>query len=151
MQPFRKLAFVVNSEKSGAPELAQELSAIARKAGVKKIKISSDQDLAAGYFKGCDACCVIGGDGTLLGAVRGAAREDIPIIGVASCARARSRSARPASHAAASSATSGTQKSDGWVAMQASLQPSTACKRFSPPRASQPEPGTRLLQALTGS
>lgn len=82
MQPFRKLAFVVNAEKSGAPELAQELGDIARKAGVKKIKISSDKDLSARYFKGCDACCVIGGDGTLLGAVRGAANENIPIIGV---------------------------------------------------------------------
>ncbi|MEO6992719.1 MAG: NAD(+)/NADH kinase [Lacunisphaera sp.] len=82
MQPFRKLAFVVNAEKPGAPELAQELSDIARKAGVKKIKISSDKDLSARYFKGCDACCVIGGDGTLLGAVRGATNENIPIIGV---------------------------------------------------------------------
>ncbi|HEY4246946.1 MAG TPA: NAD(+)/NADH kinase [Lacunisphaera sp.] len=82
MQPFRKLAFVVNAEKSGAAELAQELSDIARKAGVKKIKISSDKDLSERYFKGWDACCVIGGDGTLLGAVRGAANENIPIIGV---------------------------------------------------------------------
>jgi NAD+ kinase len=44
--------------------------------------LSGDRQLPRGYFKGCDACCVIGGDGTLLGAVRGAAREDIPIIGV---------------------------------------------------------------------
>jgi len=38
--------------------------------------------LPRGFFKGCDACCVIGGDGTLLGAAGGAARENIPIIGV---------------------------------------------------------------------
>ena len=82
MQPFRKLAFVVNAEKSGAPEPAQELSDIARKAGVTKLTHSSDKDLSERYFKGCDACCVIGGDGTLLGAVRGAANENIPIIGV---------------------------------------------------------------------
>src|SRR3978361_678983 len=82
MQPFRNLAFVVNAEKSGAPELARELSNIARQTGVKKIKLSSDQNLSPGYFKGCDACCVIGGDGTLLGAVRGAAQEKIPVIGV---------------------------------------------------------------------
>jgi NAD+ kinase len=82
MHPFRRLAFVVNSEKPGAPELAQELMDIARLAGAKKVKLSSDRKLPRGYFKGCDACCVIGGDGTLLGAVRGAAREDIPIIGV---------------------------------------------------------------------
>ena len=82
MHPFRKLAFVFNSEKPGAAGLAQELIDIARQAGAKKIKLSGDRKLPRGYFKGCDACCVIGGDGTLLGAVRGAAREDIPIIGV---------------------------------------------------------------------
>ena len=57
----------------------------------------------------------------------------------------------PSISTTASSATSGTQKSDGWVAMQLSLQPSTACSRFSPPRASQPAPGSRLLQALATS
>ena len=57
----------------------------------------------------------------------------------------------PSISTTASSATSGTQKSDGCVAMQLSLQPSTACSRFSPPRASQPEPGSRLLQALAMS
>jgi NAD+ kinase len=82
MHPFRRLAFVVNSEKPGAPELAQVLMDIARQAGARKLKVSGDRKLPRGYFKGCDACCVIGGDGTLLGAVRGAAREDIPIIGV---------------------------------------------------------------------
>lgn len=82
MHPLRRLAFVVNSAKSGAQELAQELMEIARQAGARKLKLSGDRRLPRGYFKGCDACCVIGGDGTLLGAVRGAAREDIPIIGV---------------------------------------------------------------------
>src|SRR3954462_2169122 len=82
MPPFPTLAFVVNPDKPGAPALAEELSVIARKAGVKKIKISSDQNLNRGYFKGYDACCVIGGDGTLLGTVRAAAHEKIPVIGV---------------------------------------------------------------------
>ena len=82
MTPFRKLAFVFNSEKPGAAGLAQELMEIARQAGARKLKLSGDRKLPRGYFKGCDACCVIGGDGTLLGAVRGAARENIPIIGV---------------------------------------------------------------------
>ncbi len=82
MSPFRKLAFVYNSEKPGAAGLAQELIDIARLAGVKKIRLSGDRKLPRGYFKGCDACCVIGGDGTLLGAVRGATSENIPIIGV---------------------------------------------------------------------
>ncbi|MBI2813314.1 MAG: NAD(+)/NADH kinase [Opitutae bacterium] len=82
MPPFRKLAFVYNSEKPGAAELAQELLEIARLGGAKKLKLSGDRKLPRGYFKDCDACCVIGGDGTLLGAVRGAAAADIPVIGV---------------------------------------------------------------------
>ena len=82
MPPFRKLAFVFNSEKPGAAELAQELMEIAQAGGAKKVKLSGDRKLPRGFFKDCDACCVIGGDGTLLGAVRGAAEADIPIIGV---------------------------------------------------------------------
>lgn len=82
MPPFRKLAFVYNSEKPGAAELAQELMEIARLGGAKKLKLTGDRKLPRDYFKDCDACCVIGGDGTLLGAVRGAAAADIPIIGV---------------------------------------------------------------------
>jgi NAD+ kinase len=82
MPPFRKLAFIYNSEKPGAAELAQELMGIAQAGGAKKVKLSGDRKLPRGYFKDCDACCVIGGDGTLLGAVRGAAEADIPIIGV---------------------------------------------------------------------
>jgi NAD+ kinase len=82
MTPFRKLAFVFNAEKPGAAELAQELMDIAGLAGAKKTRLSGNRKLPRGFFKGCDACCVIGGDGTLLGAVRGATRENIPIIGV---------------------------------------------------------------------
>lgn len=82
MPPFRRLAFIYNSEKPGAAELAQELLAIAEAGGAKKVKLSGDRKLPRGFFKDCDACCVIGGDGTLLGAVRGAAEADIPIIGV---------------------------------------------------------------------
>jgi hypothetical protein len=47
----------------------------------------------------------------------------------------------------ASSATSATARSEAWAAMQCSLVPSTACQRFSPPMAAQPEPGARLLHA----
>jgi NAD+ kinase len=83
MVPFSKLAFVYNSEKPGAAELAQELMEIARASGgAKKLKITGDRRLPRNFFNDCDACCVIGGDGTLLGAVRGAAEADIPIIGV---------------------------------------------------------------------
>jgi NAD+ kinase len=81
MKPIRHLAFVVNDEKSGAPQLARELAAIARANGVS-FKQTSRFPLPKGYLKGFDACCVIGGDGTLLGVAREAAQQQVPIIGV---------------------------------------------------------------------
>ncbi len=81
MPPLRKVAFVINSDKAGAPGLARELMAVARKAGAR-LKSSSRFPLPPGFLRGCDACCVIGGDGTLLGAAAEAARHQVPIIGV---------------------------------------------------------------------
>lgn len=81
MQPIRRLAFVVNEQKSGAPELARTLMATAREAGVE-FDHAARFPLAGGFLKGFDACCVIGGDGTLLGVVGEAARERVPVIGV---------------------------------------------------------------------
>jgi NAD+ kinase len=81
MKPLRKLAFVVNEDKAGAPALARELSAIARQSGVK-FKSTTRFPLPRGYLKGVDACCVIGGDGTLLGVARQSTEHQVPIIGV---------------------------------------------------------------------
>jgi NAD+ kinase len=81
MKPIRKLAFVINEQKDGAPALGRELVALARSSGVK-LKQTTRFPLPAGYLKGCDACCVIGGDGTLLGVARESARAQVPIIGV---------------------------------------------------------------------
>jgi len=81
MTPIRKLAFVVNEKKAGAPELARELAAIARAHQVE-FDLTAHFPLPEGYLKGFDACCVIGGDGTLLGVARESAREQVPIIGV---------------------------------------------------------------------
>jgi NAD+ kinase len=81
MRPIRKLAFVVNPGKSGASELVGELMRLSRKAGVR-LKHTARLPLPRGYLRGCDACCVVGGDGTLLGAADEAARSKVPIIGV---------------------------------------------------------------------
>lgn len=81
MKPVRQLAFVVNETKEGAPALARELAAIARQCGAT-FKHTSKFPLKQGYLDGCDACCVIGGDGTLLGVARESARAQVPIIGV---------------------------------------------------------------------
>ncbi|AOS46319.1 putative inorganic polyphosphate/ATP-NAD kinase [Lacunisphaera limnophila] len=82
MSPIRRLAFVVNTEKPGAAQLARELIAIARTVGVRRIKSRPAHKLPRGYFKGSDAGCIIGGDGTLLGAVTEAATAGVPLIGV---------------------------------------------------------------------
>lgn len=81
MKPIRKLAFVVNEKKDGAPALARELATMARAGGIS-FKQTSRYPIPAGYLKGFDACCVIGGDGTLLGVAGESAREQVPIIGV---------------------------------------------------------------------
>ncbi|HEY8931806.1 MAG TPA: NAD(+)/NADH kinase [Rariglobus sp.] len=81
MTPIRKLAFVVNEPKAGAPELADALIALAREAGVA-VKRASSHPVADDFLAGQDACCVIGGDGTLLGIASQAARTQVPIIGV---------------------------------------------------------------------
>lgn len=81
MTPIRSLAFVVNAQKSGAGELARSLMKIAESRGIR-FSHTEQFPLADGFLKGFDACCVIGGDGTLLGAVHEAAVEKVPIIGV---------------------------------------------------------------------
>jgi NAD+ kinase len=81
MSPIRKLAFVVNEPKAGAPELADALIALARSAGVTVIRAQT-YPVADNFLVGQDACCVIGGDGTLLGIAAQAARTQVPIIGV---------------------------------------------------------------------
>ncbi|HEY3755969.1 MAG TPA: NAD(+)/NADH kinase [Opitutaceae bacterium] len=81
MKSLRSIAFVVNDGKAGAPALARELMAISR-AGGARVRLTSHFPFAPKFLKGADACCVIGGDGTLLGAAREAALAGIPIIGV---------------------------------------------------------------------
>lgn len=81
MPPIRKLTLAINASKDGAAELGRELAAIAAKAGVV-VRTIDAQPVAGSSMAGQDACCVIGGDGTLLGVAREAARAEVPLIGV---------------------------------------------------------------------
>src|SRR5262249_46356924 len=53
MKPIRKLAFVVNEKKEGAPALSRELAGIARERGVA-FKESTRFPLPRGYLEGFD-------------------------------------------------------------------------------------------------
>lgn len=81
MASLHRIAFVVNQNKKGASELADQLVAIATHEGVS-IKKTAVFPVPVGYLEGQDACCVIGGDGTLLSVVAESARAAVPLIGV---------------------------------------------------------------------
>jgi len=81
MPPIRQLLFVVNAGKDGALELAADLMEVARNHEVEA-RAMHEFPVPVDALVGCDACCVIGGDGTLLGVARAAAEANVPIIGV---------------------------------------------------------------------
>ena len=81
MKPIWKLAMVANREKAGAVDLARELEAIATSCGVE-VKLTLEFPVPEGFLQSMDACCVIGGDGTLLSVVQESARDQVPLIGV---------------------------------------------------------------------
>ncbi len=81
MPPLRSLAFVVNDQKPGASALADELITLARAAGVA-VAVTDAYPVPDGFLRGHDACCTIGGDGTLLGVVAQAALEQVPVLGI---------------------------------------------------------------------
>ncbi len=81
MKPIKSIVFVVNKSKPGAVELAGSLKTLARAAGVVT-RLTTRFPLPRNLLRGTGACCVIGGDGTLLGVVEQAVAFQIPVIGV---------------------------------------------------------------------
>jgi NAD+ kinase len=81
VKPIRKLALVVNRDKPGAEDLAHQLAAEAKTKGLET-RITHDYPVPEGFLKDQDACCVLGGDGTLLGAVAESTRWQTPLIGI---------------------------------------------------------------------
>ena len=79
--PLRRLAFVVNRAKPGAADLALTLAETARRAGVET-RLTDAYPIPAGFLAGQDACCVLGGDGTILSVVREAAAAQAPVFGI---------------------------------------------------------------------
>jgi len=81
MKRLEKLGFVVNPQKPGAADLARFLIDVARQRGAD-IRSTDSFPIAEGFLTDRDACCVIGGDGTLLSVVVQSVRNQVPIIGV---------------------------------------------------------------------
>lgn len=81
MKPITKIAFVVNQTKAGATEIAEKLAAEATALGVDFITTKEHQ-LPENFLQGQDACCVIGGDGTLLSTTTEAVKHQVPVFGI---------------------------------------------------------------------
>ncbi len=79
--PLRRIALVVNRAKPGAAALAAALAKIA-KARKVAVTLTDAFPIPAGFLKGQDACCVLGGDGTLLSVVGEAVASKVPVFGI---------------------------------------------------------------------
>lgn len=79
--PIRKLAILWNSEKLGAQSCAEAVAEAARKLGAQVV-LTHAHPVPVEFLAGADACCVIGGDGTILGAVESAVANAVPIFGI---------------------------------------------------------------------
>tara|TARA_B100001248_G_scaffold262737_1_gene262041 strand:- start:44891 stop:45709 length:819 start_codon:yes stop_codon:yes gene_type:complete len=79
--PLNNIAFVINRSKPSAQAVAETLVNLTEKQGAKAVVIE-DYPLKEGFLEGFDACCAIGGDGTLLGAVSESVQRQVPIFGV---------------------------------------------------------------------
>ena len=81
MKPLSRIAIVTNASKEGAEEAARTLEALAEDRGVEAVS-TVEFPPPAGFLKDADACFVLGGDGTLLGMLHEAVREDVPVAGL---------------------------------------------------------------------
>lgn len=81
MNRIRSLALIINDRKAGARGVGEAIAHTCVQQGVS-VKRFATFPLPPGYLEDVDACCVVGGDGTLLGVVREAAAAQVPIIGV---------------------------------------------------------------------
>ncbi len=76
-----KIAIVWNSSKAGAEECKESVLKAAKNRGID-VKISEEHPLGNDVLAGTQLCCVIGGDGTILGAVESSVKNSVPIFGI---------------------------------------------------------------------
>ncbi|MBC2595358.1 NAD(+)/NADH kinase [Ruficoccus amylovorans] len=81
MKPITRIALVVNAQKTGAHELGKMLTHLCAQAGVES-RLTTSHPVERDFLKGMDACCVLGGDGTLLSAVPESMAHRVPVFGI---------------------------------------------------------------------
>lgn len=81
MKPIKKLTFFINLQKHGAQDLSEELAKVATSIGTECIICSQHSELKK-CLKDQDACCVIGGDGTILSTVPDCLENHVPVFGI---------------------------------------------------------------------
>lgn len=78
---MKHIIFAVNKTKPGALDLAEHLKKECLKQGCT-VDICTEYPLAEDRLLGCDLCCVVGGDGTLLSVVTAAVKSGTPVWGI---------------------------------------------------------------------
>jgi NAD+ kinase len=81
MTPIQSIAFVINLSKPEAQPTAEALATIARAKG-KDTQFITQHPLDEKCLEGIDLCCVIGGDGTLLGVLDASIHSQTKVLGV---------------------------------------------------------------------
>lgn len=81
MKPIKHITFAVNTSKPGAEDAARYLAGIVECEGAQT-QITTEYPLPVDGLKGQDLCCVIGGDGTLLGVLDAALESDCAVLGI---------------------------------------------------------------------
>jgi NAD+ kinase len=81
MRALDSIAFYINETKYGASELGAELIKIAEKQ-CHHHQVTSKYPFDRDFLHNVSACCVIGGDGTLLGIAEECAIQSVPVIGI---------------------------------------------------------------------
>lgn len=76
-----RIAIIWNCAKPGAEACLDAVVAVAEKHGVAT-QISKNQPIDRDVLAGTQLCCVIGGDGTILGVVESAVLNRVPIFGI---------------------------------------------------------------------
>ncbi len=81
MNAIKHLGLVINNKNPGAIELGDNIKSLAESLGVT-VKKTLHYPVPKTFLKGMDACCTIGGDGTILGIAEQAIQFNVPVFGI---------------------------------------------------------------------